>query len=141
MRAMRNFNFFSLIVIAAAAALTWSTVSQASVPEKVHVLENLSPSELKEAYALIQAKGYVVSKKPLFSESKKALVITKTIRTESDEPSVQIELMKKENEHSLPRTTFKVQVPSERIQDALQQFPSSAQLIDTNVMPVAYQQD
>ena len=136
---MRIFNLFSLIVMAAVAVFTWSTVAKAGVPERVHILENLSSEELKDAYALIQKKGYEVSHKPLFTDSKETLVITKTIRTESDEPSIQIEMMKKDSASAIPRTTYIIKVPTEHIQDAINEFPPAAQLADWNTMPVAFQ--
>ena len=136
---MRIFNLFSLIVMALVAMITWSSVAQAATSQKIHILENLNHAELQAAYALIHKKGFEVSKKPLFSESKEAMIITKTVRTESDEPSVQIEIMKKENENALPRTTYVIKIPTEHVLDAIKQFPNSRQLSDTNLMPVAFQ--
>ena len=136
---MKNLNIFSLITMTIIALLTWNSLVQASVVEKVHLVENLDPSELREALVLMKQKGYPVSKKPLFSESKRALVITKTIKTESDLPSIQIDLMKKEDADAIPHTAYSLKVPTENIQEALQQFPSPDQLADENIMPVALQ--
>lgn len=134
---MRVFNYFSLIVMATAGLATWSTVFAA--PLQVHVLENLSAPEKAKAMKILKDKGFVISQKPIFEEFKHTMIITKTVKTEADEPSVQIEIVKQEHANSIPKTTYIVRFPDSKIDSAMMAFPNSAQLSESKTMPVAFQ--
>ena len=136
---MKMFNYISLIVMTGAAVLTWNTIANAT-PTRVHMLENLSPAEQTQAIHLMLQKGFIISKKGLFEESKQVLIITKTLSTESDEASIQIELVKKEGERDLPKTTYLLKVPTSELAEAVHQFPSSDALSESKMMPVAFQE-
>ena len=77
--------------------------------------------------------------KPIFSETSDAVIITKTIATESDEASIQVEMVKMDRLKSLPRTTYQIKIPTDKIEDALNQFPNPAALSEQSLMPVAFQ--
>ena len=101
---MRVLNFFNFTVVLVSVFLTWKSVS--ADPMKIHVLENLSPHESKEVYQKLSKLGFQPSKKDLFSESKNAILITKTIQNEHEKASISIELVHLENEREIPRTLF-----------------------------------
>lgn len=120
---MRVFNYFSLVVMLMVAAFTWNAVASAATVTKVHVLENLDSSESKLVRSLMEEKGYIVSDKPMFSESNQTVVITKTVETEQDEASVQVEVMKMEGD--LPKSVYNLKVPTNNVVEALKKMPSS----------------
>ena len=134
---MKIFNLVSLMLMALTAFFTWTSVEAS--PQRVHIMENLSPEEGRIAEAMMIKKGYSISRKPIFSETVTTVVITKTIATELDSASIQVEMVKMDREKSLPKTTYQINVPTDKIEDAINQFPSSAILTDQIFMPVAYQ--
>jgi len=123
---MRAFQFFSLIMMLMAAAFTWSSVASAAT--KVHVLENVDSKDAKLIHDLMVEKGYIVSDKPMFTESDKTVVITKTVATEVDQPSVQVEVMKMDRTAHLPKSIYSLKVPTSDVAKALKRMPSSTEI-------------
>lgn len=123
---MRVINFFSLVVMLMAVAVAWNSVASAAT--KVHVLENLDSREAKMVRSLMEEKGYIVSDKPMFSESDQTVVITKTVATEVDEPSIQVEVMKMDKGHAIPKSIYNLKVPTNNVMDALKRMPSSVEI-------------
>lgn len=122
---MRTINLFSLAVVVTVALMTWNSVASAA-PTTVHVLENLDSDEQKLVRSLMMEKGYIVSDKPMFSESNQTVVITKTVETEVDEASVQVEVMKMDDH--MPKSVFTMTVPTNNITEALRKMPSSREI-------------
>ena len=83
---MRGLKFVQLAVILAASLMTWNALAithpTSARPLKVHVMDNLEPSELKVALRELRRLGYRPTRTPLFTESTHAVIITKTL-TES----------------------------------------------------------
>jgi hypothetical protein len=125
---MRTFNYFSLVMILMVAAFTWNSVASAATTTKVHVLENLDSAEAKLVRALMLEKGYIVSDKPMFSESEQTVVITKTVATEQSEPSVQVEVMNLAADDTIPKSVYNLKIPTNNVAEALRRMPSSREI-------------
>lgn len=132
---MRNFSVYGIIVMIASAILTWNAVA---IPvTKVHMLENLSPSEAQLAKKIIEKNGYKLSNKPLFTESHETVVITKAIGNESEPASIQVEVVHQEHEKELPKRIFNLKLETKSIVEALEKLPPPDKL---KSIPVAYQE-
>jgi hypothetical protein len=127
---MRQLNLISLTIMAAAALFTWNAVAEpirdvASIPVKYHVMDNLSQSESKIARDLLKIRGYQISEKELFSESGKAVLITKTDAVDGEQASIQIDIVQMNlSQKDIPHTTFTTTIPSSQISEAIQLLPN-----------------
>ena len=139
---MRIIHFFNLIIMSAAAFFTWNALA---IPEdhrsvvqsmKMHLIDNLEKPDLVLAKKLVGQRGYQVSSRPLFSESNRALIITRTLADEVDPASIQIEMVKIEGKDSLPKTIYIYRAQTEDLAQALQALPKPGDLIEQiNPMP------
>ena len=113
---MRVFNIFSLSMIfagfltlaspfASAAPVKSASVSPAM---KVHVLNNLDPSEAKQALKALSRLGYQPVHSPLFTESSHAVVITKTLGVKLQTASLSFEILELKQNEILPKTLFEI---------------------------------
>jgi hypothetical protein len=139
---MKQVNMISLIVMAAAALFTWNAVALPMHDvhaKKYHVMDNLSPAESKTARDLLAARGYQLSGKELFTESNRAVLITKTIPIDNELPSIQIEIVQMNSAKDIPHTTFTTTIPSSQISEAIQLLPNPNDSATSELMPVAYQ--
>ncbi len=139
---MKNFPIYALIIMLASAILTWNAIA---VPmTKVHMLENLNQEEARLVEKIINQKGYQLSRQPLFKESRETLVITKTLKNELEPASVQVEVVRQKNAHSVPKTIYNLKIETNNVAEVLENLPTSAELrnsyIDTKeLMPMALQ--
>ncbi len=118
---MRVLTVFNFTVVLLSVFLTWKSVSAA--PMKVHVLQNLTAQESKEVYQKLSKLGYTASKKELFTESKNAILITKTIPDEHDKASISIELVHLESDREMPRTLFHYQLEGNDVHQMARALP------------------
>lgn len=139
---MKNFSIYSAIVMLASAILTWNAVA---VPmTKMHILENLSPEEATLAQKIIKEKGYTISNKPLFNESKETVVITKALGNETEPASIQVEVVRLEDSKKVPVRVFNLKLETKNIVEVLEQFPTADKLKHSineqeKSIPVAFQ--
>jgi hypothetical protein len=133
---MKIIHFFNLLVMSVAAFFTWSAIAMPADtqsvirPVKMHVLENLDPAATAQAEKLIAERGYQVSHQPLFSESNRALIITRTLADEVEPASIQIEIVKMDSKNSIPKTVFISKVQTDNLAEAMKQLPKSTDLIE-----------
>ncbi|MBU6154772.1 MAG: hypothetical protein KGP28_10760 [Bdellovibrionales bacterium] len=113
---MRVFNFFNLSLVFVGSLTLASPFALASSPTaaptrhglKVHVLNNLDPSEAKLALKSLSRLGYQAVQSPLFTEASHAVVITKTIGTKLQTASVSFEILELKQNEVLPKTLFEI---------------------------------
>jgi hypothetical protein len=133
---MRIIHFFNLIIMSAVALFTWNAIAMPADlhtvlrPMKMHILENLDKTDSAQAEKLIAQRGYQVSYRPLFSESNRALIITRTIADEFEPASIQIEMVKMEGKNTLPKTVFIYKAQTADLAQALTQLPKPNDLIE-----------
>jgi hypothetical protein len=135
---MREFNFLSLLVMGAASFFAWNAIaapapthsaSADSASQKVHLLNNLPESDLKLVMKIMEARGYKVSSKGLFTESTKTVSITKALADEVDPASVEIQVISLDHKRgSLPKTVFNHKVMTDDVTEALQSLPRPGEL-------------
>jgi len=140
---MRNFNFYSLLVMVISALITWKAIAIPNI--KIHLIDNLDPTESHLAHQIIEHKGYQLSNQKLFDESKEVVMITKTLANESEPASIHLEVLYQANAKALPKTVFNLKLETKDISEILEKLPSPEKLeqslnhpIDTS-SPVAYQ--
>jgi hypothetical protein len=124
-----------LMTFATAAFLIGSTVMAMPVT-KVHMLQNLNETEARLAKKIIERNGYQLSKRGLFSESEKAIVITKAIGDELEPASIQVEFVQKAKSDQIPKTIYNLKLETQDLTDVLEKIPSPSQLDSS---PVALQ--
>ncbi len=135
---MRTLNILNVLIVLMGAFFTWNAVAAPAV--KVHVLENLTVEESKMMTQYLSKMGYVESKKSLFAESKNAIIVTKTLRSETEEASMKIEMVHLESDSSIPQTVFQYKIDGNNMQAMLSALPKPEAFADSAVvMPVAYQ--
>jgi hypothetical protein len=124
-----------LMTFTTAAFLIGSTVMAMPVT-KVHMLQNLNETEARLAKKMIERNGYQLSKRGLFSESEKAIVITKAIGDELEPASIQVEFVQKAKSDQVPKTIYNLKLETQDLVDVLEKIPSPSQLDSS---PVALQ--
>ena len=135
---MRNLKLFNLIVVIGATLFTLNAL--AASPVKVHVMENLSKPESAQVKQSLVKLGYAPSQKPLFTESKDAIIITKALATETEKESLTVEIMHLESDKSIPHKVFEYRLSNTDVNAAMEAFPKPEMLHPLNSsMPVAYQ--
>lgn len=115
--------------------ISWGQAS-AMPAMKVHLIENLSTQESSLVQKFMKKKGYFPSELPLFEESKNAVVITKVIGNESEPASIQVEVIQKEESHSIPKRIFNIKLDTQDLNEALEKLPAPEKL---KTIPVALQ--
>ena len=139
---MKNFSIYSVIVMIASAVLTWQAIAIPATT--IHIVQNLSPEDASIAQKIIDSKGYKTSSRPLFSESKETLLITKALGNETEPASIQVEVVYQAEEKSIPKTIFNLKLETKDIGEVLQKLPTPDKLkqsinIGNDSMPVAFQ--
>ncbi len=123
---MRVFNFFNLSLVFA-GFLTLASPFASAGSLRVHVLNNLDPSETKLALKALSRLGYQAVQSPLFTEASHAVVITKTIGTKVQTASVSFELLELKQNEILPKTLFEIK-ESPSLESLMLQAPKPDQV-------------
>ncbi len=131
---LKPFNPFSFLVLL--GFLLSGKGALAASTEKIHLIENLTQHEARIAQRFIEKKGYRISKEPLFHESRNTILITKALETENDPASIQIEILTKENHHSIPHPVFQIKLETQNLVEVLERIPSPNQI---SSIPIAFQ--
>lgn len=135
---MREFNYFSLVVMGAASFFAWNAIAapapahsasaNAAQEQKVHLLNNLKESDLKLVMKIMQERGYKVVPNGLFTESSKTVTITQALADEVDPGSVEIQVLSLDKKGALPKTVFNHKVVTDDVTEALQALPRPGEL-------------
>lgn len=135
---MKLLNWFNLAVMLGAALFTWNALADGSAP-KVHMVHNLNARESSRFESALKEMGYQVSKKPMFSDSKDTIIITKILANEVESAAVSMELVRLEPGHKLPRTVFEYRAEGNDLQAVIEAFPRPATFASDSTKPaVAY---
>ncbi|MBS1958001.1 MAG: hypothetical protein JST80_00880 [Bdellovibrionales bacterium] len=131
---MRTINYISLIVMIAASFFTWSAIASPAPARdlastnKVHLLNNLDPADLKLVMKVMEERGYVVVTKGIFTEADKTITVTKALADETDPASIEISVLKLEKDNKLPKTVFNHKVITDDMTKALEALPKPGEL-------------
>jgi hypothetical protein len=138
---IQNIKFFGFICILGSFLLPQaaSAATAAAPALKVHLLDNLSAQEGRFVRMVLKKMGYAPSSESLFSKVPDAIIITKTIESEIEKAGLKIELVRLENESSLPRTVFEYRTESTDLQAVMEAFPKPESIGPLNATPVALQ--
>ena len=131
---MRALNFFNLMVMMLMGLFTWNAVAQAAEPMRIHVMQNLSSDEAKEINHALIKLGYLPTEKSLFTESKKAIIITKALENEREPASLTVELVQLDNEKDIPRTVFQYSLSGNDIQSMVKALPKPEAFTEPSIM-------
>jgi hypothetical protein len=125
------------MVIAVAAFFTWNSVASASEPVRVHVMQNVTMDEQQEINKSLITLGYKPSDKALFSESPNAIIITKVLADDTQDASLNFELVHLDNEKDLPRTVFQYRMDGNDVHAMVKAFPKPEAFTEPAKIPVA----
>jgi hypothetical protein len=120
---MKVLNYFNLIMMMAMALFTWTAIAEAAEPMRIHVMQNLTPSEAKDINLALVKLGYLPTDKSLFTESKNAIIITKALKNEREPASLTVELVQLENEKDIPRTVFQYSISGNDVGEMVKALP------------------
>ena len=124
-KVLNPFNLFSLTVMVISTFLTLNAIAAES--NKIHILQNLDEASLKKVMLVLKQRGYVPTKKPIFSESDSTVVFTRTEANEVDKASIQFEIVMKKDK-ALPKTIFAYKSDTDKVEDVLNALPGPEQL-------------
>ena len=102
--------------------------------KKVHLIENLKSETTAQALKILSDKGYIVSTKPLFTESRNTLVITQTLPNDKEAAKIEVELMKMSQGNKIPHTIFKYELKTEKAEEALSALPRPEEILEADTI-------
>lgn len=131
------------MVVLAASFMTWNALALPAAPHagvlKVHVMDNLEPSELKEALKELRRLGYQPTQSPLFTEATHAVIITKVVTESKETESFSFEVVRMQKEESLPKSIFEMKSKDKSIRELFKNAPGPEQVQNwsNTLIPVA----
>jgi hypothetical protein len=128
---MKNASFIGSLLLLITALL--GTSSLAMPTNTIHVVDNLTAEEESLAKKIIEKNGYRLSRSPVFSESTHTIVITKNVGDEREPATIQVELLRKDQNHFMPKSIFNLKLETKDVSEVLKKIPDPKNLGSTPV--------